>query len=475
MPGHASWPVWRPDGRPSGLDAHLDQWGPVDWRRTRLSLIGEVDASGLAGHGGAWFPVGAKWRAIARQRGRRPIVVANGAEGEPASGKDALLLTRAPHLVLDGLASASVALRAAGAVVYVPEHLTGPVEAAIAMRRRRHLDPVTMMVARAPDTYLAGQEAAVVRSLNGGPALPYFVGLRSVRRARGRRATDAGPERRDLRPRRPRRPLRRPVVQGVGHGRAARDDAALGQRPLGSARRRRGATRGAVRRRPRSGVVRRRPVPRRPAGRLRRWMGAAGGAARPRAWTSGRSARPARRSAPGSSPCCRRRRAPWPRWPGSSATWPAREPGSAVRAERVCRRWLMSSSGARSGPAHRGPASARSSTCVISSRVVAPAGTLTASLGSPAVRARSSPTRSPSTSATGHAARPGAAAGSPSPVSPGHRASENRDDRIAHRARRRSRRLRWPRGMRRALPRAHLDRPVGLSPCQPRVDPTRPD
>ena len=167
--------------RPSGLDAHLDQWGPVDWRRTRLNLVGEVDASGLVGHGGAWFPVGAKWRAITRQRGRRPVVVANGAEGEPASGKDALLLTQAPHLVLDGLASASVALRAAGAVVYVPEHLAGPVGAAITMRRRRHLDPVTMMVARAPDTYLAGQEAAVVRSLNGGPALPYFVGLRSVR------------------------------------------------------------------------------------------------------------------------------------------------------------------------------------------------------------------------------------------------------------------------------------------------------
>ena len=43
-------------------------------------------------------------RSVAERRGltRKPIVVVNGSEGEPASSKYAVLLTRHPHLVLDG-------------------------------------------------------------------------------------------------------------------------------------------------------------------------------------------------------------------------------------------------------------------------------------------------------------------------------------------------------------------------------------
>ena len=373
----------RPDGRASGLDAHLDQWGPVDWRRTRLSLIGEVDASGLAGHGGAWFPVGTKWRAIARQRGRRPIVVANGAEGEPASGKDALLLTRAPHLVLDGLAAASVALRAVGAVVYVPEHLTGPVEAAIAMRRRRHLDPVTMMVACAPDTYLAGQEAAVVRSLNGGPALPYFVGLRSVRQ----HGVDG-------------RPTLVQNVETFAHVALVARFGARWFRGMGTAELP-GTMLLSV-----SGRWDRPAVVEAPLGTgladvldlassdVGRYRGAllggygggwvsAGGAARPRAWTE-RQVRQAGASLGAgvvallpTTTCPLAEMARVVRYlagQGAGQCGPCRE-GLPALADELDRP-------ARSGPAHRGPASARSSTCALWSRVVAPAGTLMASLGS---------------------------------------------------------------------------------------------
>ena len=104
--------------RKADLRSHLEQWGELHHQPQRL--IDELDASGLVGHGGAWFPVAAKWRAVTGASRRRPVVVANGAEGEPASRKDALLLARAPHLVLDGLALAASTLRARQAIVYAP-------------------------------------------------------------------------------------------------------------------------------------------------------------------------------------------------------------------------------------------------------------------------------------------------------------------------------------------------------------------
>ena len=94
-----------------GLRTHLERWGEV---RPPDHLIDELEASGLLGHGGAWFPVATKWRSVASAGRRRPVVVANGAEGEPASKKDALLLSHAPHLVLDGLTLAGGALGASG-------------------------------------------------------------------------------------------------------------------------------------------------------------------------------------------------------------------------------------------------------------------------------------------------------------------------------------------------------------------------
>ena len=88
----------------AGSLPELRRWAPD-------RLIDEIERSGLRGRGGAAFPVARKMRAVAARRGPR-FVVGNGTEGEPASGKDRLLLTELPHLVLDG---AAVAARAVGA------------------------------------------------------------------------------------------------------------------------------------------------------------------------------------------------------------------------------------------------------------------------------------------------------------------------------------------------------------------------
>jgi len=163
---------------------HLAHWGKPDLRAARHEVIERLEASGLVGHGGAWFPVATKWRSVGAARRRRPVVVANGAEGEPASAKDALLLVRAPHLVLDGASLAGAALGASRVAVYVPEHLVPGMERAVRDRRHHGLDPVDIEVVGAPDRFIAGQETAVVSALNGSRAVPAFAGLQPIR-ARG--------------------------------------------------------------------------------------------------------------------------------------------------------------------------------------------------------------------------------------------------------------------------------------------------
>lgn len=169
------------DGGRVGLEAHLEQWGPLpNWKGS--SFIDELDSSGLRGHGGAWFPVGRKWRAVEGTGLRKPVVVANAAEGEPASGKDSLLVHNLPHLVLDGAAMAALTLGAGRIYVHVPEAAVGGVERALAERARLGVDPCPVEIVVAPDRFLAGQETAVVNTIIGKrAAIPSFQGLRSVR------------------------------------------------------------------------------------------------------------------------------------------------------------------------------------------------------------------------------------------------------------------------------------------------------
>jgi NADH:ubiquinone oxidoreductase subunit F (NADH-binding) len=162
-----------------GLDlvAHLRRHGRARFRGT--SLIEQVEAAGLTGRGGAAFPVATKLSAVAAAGGS-PVAVANGAEGEPASSKDAALLWFSPHLVLDGLQLAAEAVGARTAYLYVhsgsdarggpdlPWHL----QAALAQRAAAGTDRASVELIEAPARFLAGEETAVVSRINGGAARP---------------------------------------------------------------------------------------------------------------------------------------------------------------------------------------------------------------------------------------------------------------------------------------------------------------
>src|SRR5262245_39716716 len=72
------------------------------------AAIEEITASGLRGRGGGGFLTGAKWSSVAGAGGGRHYVVANGAEGEPATFKDRMLMRRDPYRIIEGAAIAAL-------------------------------------------------------------------------------------------------------------------------------------------------------------------------------------------------------------------------------------------------------------------------------------------------------------------------------------------------------------------------------
>lgn len=164
----AAWP---------GIEPRLLSPPGVDFRPLTEPdrLLDEVDLSGLLGRGGAAFPLAVKLRTV-RDNARRAggaVVIANGEEGEPASIKDRWLLRNRPHLVLDGLRLAARIVAAGRAYVYVSDPAAGEaVRAALAELDGTALDGLAVDVLTVEPTYVAGEETAAVRVINGGPAKP---------------------------------------------------------------------------------------------------------------------------------------------------------------------------------------------------------------------------------------------------------------------------------------------------------------
>jgi len=177
-------------GAPS-LDAHLAHHGLPSLSVDGVGLVAAVEEAGLHGRGGAAFPTGTKLHAVARTR-RRAVVVANGAEGEPASEKDGVLLAHAPHLVLDGVQLAAGAVGAREAIVAVragADAAHAALAAALDERARARRDPVAVRVVATPERYVAGEESALTQFLSGGPARPAFTPPRPFERGVGGRPT----------------------------------------------------------------------------------------------------------------------------------------------------------------------------------------------------------------------------------------------------------------------------------------------
>jgi NADH:ubiquinone oxidoreductase subunit F (NADH-binding) len=143
---------------------HLDRVGPLP-RLDKGGLLSAVADARLTGRGGGHFPTARKLALVAGSR--NALVVANAAEGEPASSKDRVLLGEAPHLVLDGLALVGriVGVRTTS-LVGPPDLLDTVVAGALAERHER------VRLVAVPEGFVTGQETSVVAAVQGRPAKP---------------------------------------------------------------------------------------------------------------------------------------------------------------------------------------------------------------------------------------------------------------------------------------------------------------
>ena len=176
-----------------GLADHLALHGPVvipsgDDPAWSAVLRTEVAAAGLVGRGGGGFPAAAKWDSVLRSN-RRPVVVVNAMEGEPASAKDRALLAWSPHLVLDGAELVAALSGARSVVVCVADDRDDSARAVqrAVSERQRAGSSRSLAVRRPPARYVTGEESALASWLEREDARPVLRVDKSVPLRVGRR------------------------------------------------------------------------------------------------------------------------------------------------------------------------------------------------------------------------------------------------------------------------------------------------
>ncbi|HEY3139556.1 MAG TPA: NADH-ubiquinone oxidoreductase-F iron-sulfur binding region domain-containing protein [Acidimicrobiales bacterium] len=195
----------------TNVTKHLEGGGGQGYRRAEGlgpgGTIQEVILSGLRGRGGAGFPTGRKWQSVADAAetggsGNRTFVVANGAEGEPATFKDRAIMRANPYAVIEGVAIAALAVEAERAFVAVKERFEPEIarlaQAIEELTEAGLIGEVPIQVVLGPDHYLYGEETGLLQVIEGEAPLPrnvppYVHGLFATVPTEGWSASSASP------------------------------------------------------------------------------------------------------------------------------------------------------------------------------------------------------------------------------------------------------------------------------------------
>jgi len=171
------------------LDFYLKNARGYEGLRKALTLkpgeiIDQVKASGLRGRGGAGFPTGLKWQFVLKDTPKPKYIACNADESEPGTFKDHVLMERNPHLLIEGCAIGCYAIGAKVAYIYIRGefyHVQETLERAIEEAYRAGFLGKNILgsgfdcdvyVHRGAGAYEAGEETALIESLEGKRAQP---------------------------------------------------------------------------------------------------------------------------------------------------------------------------------------------------------------------------------------------------------------------------------------------------------------
>ncbi|MEQ1898811.1 MAG: NADH-quinone oxidoreductase subunit NuoF [Vicinamibacterales bacterium] len=147
-------------------------------------VIELVKAAGLRGRGGAGFPTGLKWQFVLKDTPKPKYICCNADESEPGTFKDHLLMERNPHLLIEGCALGCYAIGAKTAYIYIRGeffHVQKVLEQQIEEAYRAGFlgknifgsgFDCDVFVHRGAGAYEAGEETALIESLEGKRAQP---------------------------------------------------------------------------------------------------------------------------------------------------------------------------------------------------------------------------------------------------------------------------------------------------------------
>ncbi len=147
-------------------------------------VIEQVKASGLRGRGGAGFPTGMKWQFVLKDTPKPKYIACNADESEPGTFKDHVLMERNPHLLIEGCAIGCYAIGAKVAYIYIRGefyHVQQVLEAEIEKAYKAGFlgknifgtgFDCDVYVHRGAGAYEAGEETALIESLEGKRAQP---------------------------------------------------------------------------------------------------------------------------------------------------------------------------------------------------------------------------------------------------------------------------------------------------------------
>ncbi len=189
VPGIQGYDVYRKNGGYASVEKAIKTMSPE-------ALVEEVKKSGLRGRGGAGFPTGMKWSFLAKPEGVPRYLVCNADESEPGTFKDRYLMSRIPHILVEGMIASSFALGVNKAFIYIRGEyyyivniLEKAIEEAYAngwlgtniLGTGYNLDLYVQVGAGA---YICGEETALLESLEGKrgnprikPPFPAIAGL----------------------------------------------------------------------------------------------------------------------------------------------------------------------------------------------------------------------------------------------------------------------------------------------------------